>query len=135
MVYVVSYAALYVFSVLLGVLWNLVLFKDRYEAAVGDVLRDAPIFPIGLTAVAMNCATILTVFAWLYPGGFRPVLAVGLVALLWTPNLVGSFAGAAKLRIAHPATYLGLEIGFSALNVVVLGTVLALVFAWLAPVS
>lgn len=131
--YVIAYIALYIGSLVLGVVWNLVLFKAQYEAAVGDTLRAAPIFPIGLFAVALNCAAILTVFSWLYPGGFRPALAIALMALLWTPNLVNSFAGAAKLKIAQPASYLTLETGFSALNIVVLGLVLAATFAWFAP--
>ena len=130
MVYVVAYAAMYVGSLALGLLWNLVWFKAHYQAAVGDILREPPLFPIGLTAIALNCAAIITVFSWLYPAGQnRLVWAVVLVALLWAPNLVNSFAAAAKLKIAEPWQYIGLEIGFFALNSVVLGLVLGVVFA------
>ncbi len=130
MLYVLAYIAMYVGSVLVGVLWNLVLFKSQYAHAVGEVLREAPIFPVGLTAVALNCAVILTVFSMLYPkGSFSPALGIGLFCLLWAPNLVGSFATAAKMKVAHVLPYMVFETGFALTNAVVLGLVSSLIFA------
>lgn len=130
MVYIVAFAAMYATSLILGVIWNLVLFKAQYRAAVGQTLRDAPIFPIGLTAIALNCAAIITVFSWLYPAGtFAPLWGIVLLGLLWAPNLVNSLAAAAKLKVASPAPYIGLEAGFSALSAVILGLILSGIFA------
>ncbi len=113
----------FVLSLVMGVLWNLVLFKGNYASVAGDILIENPIFPLGFAAIAVNAVVHLTIFAWVYPQGepswARAVLILGTV---WGAHFVNTIATAAKYQISDRASFLVLEFGFASLNVLVLAT-------------
>ncbi|MEP3297695.1 MAG: hypothetical protein ABJO27_14685 [Pseudoruegeria sp.] len=130
MLYIVAFVAGFILSLVNGVLWNLVLFKDKYNAATLGVLRDTPIFPIGFLAITLNLIAILCVFGWIYPVGvFDPIKGILFVGLLWVPNLVNSIATTAKFRIVEIPRFIALEAGFALMNAIVIGFALSVVFS------
>ena len=126
--FLLAFAALYIGSFVVAIVWNIVLFKSRYEAVLGDMLRPEPIFSIGLVAVFLNCAAIVLALRLNYPvGRFAPLNGVGIVALMWMPHYVNTLATTAKLVVPNMARYIALETAFAVVNVVVLGLVVSFV--------
>ncbi|KCV83608.1 hypothetical protein ATO10_02570 [Actibacterium atlanticum] len=125
MAMVLTFVAFFALSLLLGVLWLIVLFKDRYAKTVGPSFSESPYFPLGLTAIAINAAVHISVFSWVYPlGDANWGRAVVIVGTVWGAHFVSTLGTAAKFEIADRAQFVMLELAFSVLNVVVLATLM-----------
>ena len=111
----------------LGFFWHLVWFEKNYHAL--GVYRADLIIPLGLTAMLVQAA----IFSWAYPRIFArdsdPVLKNGLLYGLGLALLSWSFttlAVAAKHPMASIVDYVMLETGFTAVQFLIVGPLIAL---------
>ena len=112
--------------------WNLGIFKSRYHAMAGEVLRDEPVIPLGLAAIVGNTFVILTLFSLLYPAGEVVILRGVFLSLLATlPSITyGAFVLPAKIRTAKTSDYVLLELAYGVISVVLTAAGLTLVFGY-----
>jgi hypothetical protein len=111
----------------LGYLWHLVIFGPHYQAL--QVYRPSPVIPFGLLAMLVQA----TLLSWLYPRiaeelgatwlrrGLLFGLGVGLFA--WS---LSTIAVAAKHVMTSVPLYLTLETGFTLLQYLIVGPLIAL---------
>jgi hypothetical protein len=109
--------------------WHLVLFEQKYHAL--QMYRDDPIIPFGVISMIVQGL----ILSWLYPhvfpqsrGSFlRDGLLYGLGAglLSWSFTTI---AVAAKNVMSSVPDYLLLETGFTVLQFVVVGPLIALAY-------
>jgi hypothetical protein len=109
--------------------WHLVVFADAYHALA--MYRDEVIIPFGLLSMVIQGAA----FSWIYPRAFpergRAFLghglaygaAIGVVSWSFT-----TLAVAAKNVMTSVPTYLMLETGFTVLQFVIVGPLIALAY-------
>jgi hypothetical protein len=107
--------------------WHLVLFAPAYDAL--GIYRAEPIIPFGLASMVLQGIA----FSWIYPrlfpqrsGAFLwPGLAYGaaLAVLSWSFT---TLAVAAKNIMASVPAYMALETGFTLLQFVIVGPLIAL---------
>jgi hypothetical protein len=107
--------------------WHLVLFAPAYDAL--GIYRPDPIIPFGLASMLVQSV----VFSWAYPRLFpvrgadvlKPGLAygAGLAALSWSFT---TLAVAAKNIMASVPAYMALETGFTLLQFLIVGPLIAL---------
>ena len=109
--------------------WHLVFFEPNYHAL--RIYRDDPIIPFGLASMAIQSI----VFSWAFPRIFAnhrgPVLKSGLLYGLGLGLLSWSFttlAVAAKLPMSSISDYVVLETGFTVLQFVIVGPLIALAY-------
>lgn len=122
-------AAYLVPSFPLGFLWHLVWFERTYHAL--GIYRADPIIPFGFASMLVQAA----IFSWIYPRVFArdrtAVLRNGLLYGLGIALLSWSFttlAVAAKHPIASIVDYMMLETAFTAVQFLVVGPLIALVY-------
>jgi len=106
--------------------WHLVWFAPSYEAL--GIYRADPIIPFGLVSMLIQGV----IFSWGYPrlfpdrGGpiWRPGLlyGAGLALLSWSFT---TLAVAAKNIMGSVPTYMGMETGFTVLQFVIVGPLIA----------
>jgi hydrogenase-4 membrane subunit HyfE len=112
-------------SFLLGFVWHLRLFEDRYKAL--GIYRDSVVIPLGLASmVVQGCAV-----AWLYPRlmAHPSSMADGLTFAAGAALLSWSFttlAVGAKHPMTSVAGYLVIETGFTLVQFLLVGPLLAL---------
>jgi hypothetical protein len=113
----------------LGFFWHLTWFEKSYHAL--GIYRPDPIIPFGLASMLVQAV----IFAWAYPLLFtrdrRPVLKNGLLYGLGMALLSWSFttlAVAAKYPMASIADYVILETGFTAIQFLIVGPLIALAY-------
>lgn len=109
--------------------WHLVVFADAYHALA--IYREAVIIPFGLLSMAIQGAA----FSWIYPRvfpdrdrafmgrGLAYGAAIGLVSWSFT-----TLAVAAKHVMTSVPSYLMLESGFTVLQFVIVGPLIALAY-------
>ena len=107
--------------------WHLVLFEQKYRAL--GIYRDDPIIPFGLASMVIQGV----IFSWVYPRMFNrgAILKDGLLYGLGAGLLSWSFttlAVAAKHPMASISDYVVLETGFTMLQFLIVGPLIAL--AW-----
>jgi hypothetical protein len=107
--------------------WHLAVFASAYQAL--GIYRPDPIIPFGLASMAIQGM----VFSWAYPRLFA-----GRGSAIWQPGLAYGFAlavlswsfttlaVAAKNIMASVPTYLELETGFTVLQFIIVGPLIAL---------
>jgi hypothetical protein len=107
--------------------WHLVLFKPNYHAL--RIYTENPIIPFGLASMVIQGI----VFSWVFPRIFADhrgsVLKSGLFYGLGLGLLSWSFttlAVAAKHPMASISEYVVLETGFTVLQVLIVGPLIAL---------
>ena len=109
----------------LGYVWHLVAFAPTYRELA--MYRDDVIIPLGLASMLIQAV----VFSWAYPRVFpdrRRVLRNGLLYGLGMAALSWSFttlAVAAKNVMTSVPTYVALETGFTLLQFVIVGPLIA----------
>ena len=113
----------------LGFVWHLVFFKEYYEALA--IYRSDIIIPFGFLSMLIQGV----IFSLAYPRFFpnrsgavlRPGLAygAGLAILSWSFT---TLAVAAKNIMGSVPTYIALETGFTVLQFVVVGPLIALAY-------
>jgi hypothetical protein len=107
--------------------WHLVVFAPAYEAL--GIYRPDPIIPFGLTSMIIQGIA----FSWIYPRLFPErggaILKPGLIYGLALAVLSWSFttlAVAAKNIMSSVPLYMQLETGFTMLQFVIVGPLIAL---------
>jgi hypothetical protein len=110
--------------------WHLVVFAPAYDAL--GIYRPDPIIPFGLASMLIQG----TIFSWAYPRLFPrrdgAILKPGLIYGLALAVLSWSFttlAVAAKNIMASVPTYIQLETGFTLLQFLIVGPLIALAYA------
>jgi len=120
-----GFAAYLVPSFPIAFIWHLVLFAPAYHAL--GIYRDDVIVPFGLLSMVIQGAA----FSFVYPRVFAdraPVLRNGLIYGLAIGSLSWSFttlAVAAKNVMDSVPTYLALETGFTLVQFLVVGPLIA----------
>jgi hypothetical protein len=109
--------------------WHLVVFAPAYDAL--GIYRPDPIIPFGLASMLIQG----TIFSWAYPrlfprresGILKPGLIYGLAlaVLSWS---FSTLAVAAKNIMTSVPTYIQLETGFTLLQFLVVGPLIALAY-------
>jgi|ERR1700681_3301717 hypothetical protein len=109
--------------------WHLVLFEPQYQAL--HIYRADPIIPFGFASMIIQGM----IFSWVFPRVFAPdrgsVLKNGLLYGLGAGLMSWSFttlAVAAKHPMASLADYVVLETGFTVLQFLIVGPLIALAY-------
>jgi hypothetical protein len=108
--------------------WHLVWFAPAYEAL--GIYRSDPIIPFGLASMMIQGLVFSWAYPRLFPGRGSAVVGPGLrygaalAVLSWSFT---TLAVAAKNIMGSVPTYLELETGFTVLQFVVVGPLIALV--------
>jgi hypothetical protein len=109
--------------------WHLVIFAPTYESLA--IYRPEPIIPLGLASMIIQGL----IFSWAYPRLFRQrgraILMPGLTYGLGLALLSWSFttlAVAAKNIMASVPLYMALETGFTLLQFLIVGPLIALAY-------
>jgi hypothetical protein len=109
--------------------WHLVIFAPTYESLA--IYRPDPIIPLGLASMVIQGL----IFSWAYPRLFpqrsRAILMPGLVYGFGLALLSWSFttlAVAAKNIMASVPLYMTLETGFTLLQFLIVGPLIALAY-------
>ena len=107
--------------------WHLVVFAPAYDALA--IYRPDPIIPLGLASMIIQGV----IFSWAYPRLFPwrdgailkngMTYGLGLAALSWSFT---TLAVAAKNIMGSVPTYIELETGFTLLQFVIVGPLIAL---------
>jgi hypothetical protein len=122
-------AAYLVPSFPIAYLWHLVLLAPAYEAL--RIYRPDPIIPFGFASMLIQALA----FSWAYPRLFpargsailKPGLAYGLALAILSWSFT-TLAVAAKNIMTSVPTYVGLETGFTLLQFLVVGPLIALAY-------
>jgi hypothetical protein len=122
-------AAYLVPSFPIAYLWHLVLLAPAYEAL--GIYRPDPIIPFGFASMVIQALAFSWAYPRLFPGRGSAILRPGLVYGLALAILSWSFttlAVAAKNIMTSVPTYVGLETGFTLLQFLVVGPLIALAY-------
>jgi hypothetical protein len=113
----------------LGYLWHLVWFEKSYHAL--GIYRADVIIPFGLAAMLIQSL----IYSWVYPRIFAQdrsavlknglLYGLGLALLSWTYT---TLAVAAKHQMASVVDYMMLETGFTAVQFLIVGPLIALAY-------
>ena len=109
--------------------WHLVLFAPAYDAL--GIYRPDPIIPFGFASMLIQALA----FSWAYPRLFhgrgsailKPGLAYGLALAILSWSFT-TLAVAAKNIMTSVPTYVGLETGFTLLQFLIVGPLIALAY-------
>jgi hypothetical protein len=109
--------------------WHLVAFAPAYEAL--GIYRPDPIIPFGFASMLIQGVIFSYAYPLLFPrrGGaiFGPGLAYGLALAILSWSFT-TLAVAAKNVMASIPTYMWLETGFTAVQFLVVGPLIALAY-------
>jgi len=120
-------AAYLVPSFPIAFVWHLVLFEPSYHAL--RIYRDDPIIPFGLASMVIQSIVFSRVFPRLFANHSGSVLKNGLLYRLGLGVLSWSFttlAVAAKHPMSSISDYVVLETGFTVLQFLIVGPLIAL---------
>jgi hypothetical protein len=107
--------------------WHLVLFEPQYQAL--HIYRADPIIPLGLASMIIQSVVFSWVFPHLFASNRSSILKDGLLYGLGAGLLSWSFttlAVAAKHPMASISDYVLLETGFTILQFLIVGPLIAL---------
>ena len=122
-------AAYIVPSFPIAFVWHLVLFEPNYRAL--HIYRADPIIPFGLASMIIQSIVFSWVFPRVFAGSSGSVLRNGLLYGLGIGLLSWSFttlAVAAKHPMASISDYVVLETGFTVLQFLIVGPLIALAY-------
>lgn len=107
--------------------WHLVLFAPNYQAL--QIYRPDPLIPFGLASMAIQAVIFSWAYPRMFPQGRGPVLRNGLLYGLAIGLLSWSFTTLA-VAAKHPMTslpdYVALETGFTVVQFLIVGPLIAL---------
>jgi hypothetical protein len=109
--------------------WHLVVFAPAYDAL--GIYRPDPIIPFGFASMLIQALAFSWAYPRLFPGHGSAILKPGLIYGLALAILSWSFttlAVAAKNIMTSVPTYVGLETGFTLLQFLVVGPLIALAY-------
>jgi hypothetical protein len=109
--------------------WHLVVFAPAYEAL--GIYRPDPIIPFGLASMLIQGIAFSWAFPRLFPGRGSAILKPGLTYGLALAILSWSFttlAVAAKNVMTSVPAYVQLETGFTILQFVIVGPLIAIAY-------
>jgi hypothetical protein len=109
--------------------WHLVLFAPAYDAL--GIYRPDPIIPFGFASMVIQGIVFSWAYPRLFPGRGGDILKPGLVYGLALAMLSWSFttlAVAAKSPMTSVPSYFELETGFTVLQFLVVGPLMALAY-------
>jgi hypothetical protein len=113
----------------LGFFWHLVWFERSYQALA--IYRADPIIPLGLASMVLQALIFSWAYPRLFPGGRGSVLKRGLTYGLAIGLLSWSFttlAVAAKHPVGSIVDYALLETGFTIVQFLLVGPLIALAY-------
>ena len=115
----------------IAAIWNMFLFKEKYDTMTAGFQRKDPIMVLGVVAMLVNMALTLWLFSAFYPASqINIVRALGLVALVMLPNIsYAALVVPAKYTVTDVTSFVLMELVFGAILIVVLGSALAITFA------
>jgi hypothetical protein len=109
--------------------WHLVMFAPAYDAL--GIYRPDPIIPFGFASMLIQAIAFSWAYPRLFPGRGSAILRRGLVYGLALAILSWSFttlAVAAKNIMTSVPTYVELETGFTLLQFLIVGPLIALAY-------
>jgi hypothetical protein len=109
--------------------WHLVLFAPAYDAL--GIYRPDPIIPFGFASMVIQAIAFSWAYPRLFPGRGNDILKPGLAYGLALAMLSWSFttlAVAAKSPMTSIPTYIQLETGFTLLQFLFVGPLIALAY-------
>jgi hypothetical protein len=109
--------------------WHLVLFAPAYDAL--GIYRPDPIIPFGFASMVIQGIAFSWAYPRLFPGRGNAIVKPGLSYGLALATLSWSFttlAVAAKSPMTSMPTYVQLETGFTLLQFLVVGPLIALAY-------
>jgi len=118
-----------VFTMVLGIFWNLFIFRDIYIELAKYSYRSAPIIPLGMSAMLAEGVALSALFYMFYINerSLRKGMLLGLLAGVFSMTYA-SLVVPAKFTISPIWQYLSLEILFGILHYGVAGLIFALIF-------
>ncbi len=114
-----------------ALVWNLLLFHDRYQALAGEFLRQPPLFISGITAILVEAAVVSVAFALFYPKGqLRPLQALLIAALVKAGSVTfGAFVIPGKFNIGNVAEWIVLELSYGVIATCLIALSMGLVWS------
>ncbi|MEZ5826599.1 MAG: hypothetical protein R3C97_18280 [Geminicoccaceae bacterium] len=111
--------------------WNILLFRGRYEELAGSMLREPPFFASGMTAIFFQAVAMTAAFALFYPAGrFQPGRAILIAAIVNAGSVTyGAFVVPGKFNILDVVGWIPLELAHGVIATCSIGIVLALVWS------
>jgi hypothetical protein len=109
--------------------WHLVVFAPAYEAL--GIYRPDPIIPFGFASMLIQAIAFSWAYPRLFPGSGNAILKPGLLYGLALAMLSWSFttlAVAAKNVMTSVPAYVELETGFTLLQFLIVGPLIALAY-------
>jgi hypothetical protein len=123
---VVAYVLL---TIVLGVVWNLFLFQDTYNAISGPGRRTSPIMPLGISSMLLEGVALSLLFSRFFQGPI-PVRDGVVLALLIGAFSMGyaAFVVPAKFAVTQVWKYAALELAFGVLHFGAVGALFSFIF-------
>jgi len=124
-----------VVTMVLGIFWSLVIFRDTYVELTKNAYRSAPIIPLGMSAMLIEGLALSALFYIFYieERSLRKGVLLGLLAgggsMTYASLVVpAKFTISSISSISSIWQYLSLEILFGVLHYSVTGLIFALIF-------
>ncbi len=130
MLYAVSIAVYFAVVFAMAMTWNMALFRGRYEALAGAFLREPPLLPAGMAAIAVQAVAMAVAFHVVYPRGELDLFrALAIAAVVNGGTIVyGAFVIPGKFAIGDVAGWASIELAYGVVTTVLIG--LAMTATW-----
>ena len=115
-------------TMILGMLWHFVFFKELYDS-LGIYNRHEPIIPLGLTSMAIQAIVVAYLFPLYAPDGGSVLKGIkfGLIMGVFLFS-VSTLANAAKIEVTSMSTWLIIQAAFHLIQFVIAGAVIGFVY-------
>ena len=108
-------------SMILGMTWHFVIFKDLYES-LGIYNRAEPIIPLGMISMLIQGFIMAYLFSFFYREGnaITQGIKFGLIMGLFLFS-VSTLANAAKIEVTSISTWIMVQFAFHLIQFVIVG--------------
>lgn len=134
MLYTASIIAYFLVVFAAAIVWNIGLFRNKYEELAGDFLREPPLFISGISAILIQGVAMTAGFALLYPTGQLDFGRGLMIALLVNIGSIvyGAFVVPGKFTISKVSTWVTLELAYGVIVTGLIGATMTLVWGILS---